>query len=162
MKSFLSITALALVLAPQFSEAQLSSVPRRLRASDSFTANASKEWGRQESTSNKNKRQRKLTVERILEEGSMSLSMSLPMSMPEVDTTDVLVVDNSGDEGSDETDAPFESVDTGKGESEPELSEVFPLAPEEKESSKDTAEEETEDEETLEGEFIDQKLECVY
>ena len=88
MKSFVSITTLALVLViADLTRAQLASVPMRLRVPGS-TQRASEEWGRQainESDSRRMRQRNKMTTEIFLE-SSMSMSVSMSLSHPTVES----------------------------------------------------------------------------
>ncbi len=184
MNSFLSVAVAALALSPEFSAAQLSTVPKRIRATHVSPKN-SEEWGRNHRTNvisssgltENGRQQRKLiTVARNLQESmSMSLSYSMSMIAEIVDTADdgdsessTSGVTPSVPEGSKPTEShPHE-------EEKVEISDGFPTMPPEtaEKTNNDGSDEsgteeievdeesgkESDDEEVLDGEFVDQEL----
>mmetsp|Transcript_28950 Transcript_28950/g.58416 ORF Transcript_28950/g.58416 Transcript_28950/m.58416 type:complete len:204 (+) Transcript_28950:93-704(+) len=178
MKSFLSVAAAVLAISPEFSVAQLSSVPKRLRASHP-SPKTSEEWGRHHrknvisstDPTEHDRRQRELmSVTRSLEESmSMSISYSLSMITEVEDIVDEVDSEESTSEVAPEIPEESEPTDPKPDEEEPEIADVLPTTPPEtaeepndKEDDESVTEGEsiveTEEEEELDGEFVDQEL----
>mmetsp|Transcript_8803 Transcript_8803/g.18663 ORF Transcript_8803/g.18663 Transcript_8803/m.18663 type:complete len:204 (-) Transcript_8803:309-920(-) len=178
MKSFLSVAAAVLAISPEFSVAQLSSVPKRLRASHP-SPKTSEEWGRHhrkimisssDPTENDRQPRELMSVTRYLEESmSMSISYSLSMITEVEDIVDEVDSEESTSEVAPEIPEESEPTDPKPDEEEPEIADVLPTTPPETaEEPKDEDDEEsategesiadTEEEKGLDGEFVDQEL----